>query len=281
MGKAGLTLTNMVRAIADGADDEESSNGFSSFVTGIADTASSTALLDLDQSVVYFKKVVEDSCLDRLEKSSDTKNICLYLGLANAGSAAVVIKLISGDINAFSDDTKEDEKLVASTCAMSYAYDKEQPDECTIVEQTDVYFTDLNRSYTPLLITVNNDSDYPLSEYHYLMNDLNRTLITKGYCTTADFTTRRDTYELNVSSPYYACPVNETADATELTTAGVLVDVLNEGVDSIGNSGSDDVRTDTDEFKCDILGGFFNGSTCSEDGNITEDSMITYLNNQN
>jgi hypothetical protein len=281
MGKAGLTLTNIVRAIADGADDEESSNGFSSFVTAISENSSSTALLDLDQSALYFKKVVGNRCLNRLDKSSDTANICLYLGLVNTGSAAVVIDLIAGDIDVFSNDAVEDEKLVASTCAMSYAFNKEQPDECTIVEQTDVYFTDLNRSYTPLLITVNNDSDYPLSEYHYLMNDLNRTVITKGYCTTADFTTRRDTYELNVSSPYYACPINETENATELTTAGILVDVLNDGIDSIANSAGEDIQTDIDEFKCDILGGDFNGYSCNVDGNITESSVVDYLNNQN
>jgi len=278
MGKAGLTITDILGAIVDGADDENSSDGFSAFVTAISDTSSSTALSDLDKSVSYFKKVVGNQCLNKLNKSSSTENVCLYLGLASTGSAAVVIDLIAGDIAAFSDDDTEDEKLVASTCAMSYAFKKIQPDNCKVVKQTDVLFTDLNSSYTPLLITVNNDSDFPQTEYHYLMNDSNRTVVTKGYCTNTNFKTRTDDY--SVTTPY-ACPINETADATEFTTAGILVDVLNDGMDSIANSAGDDVQTDINEFKCDILDGNFNDYTCTITGNITEDSMITYLNDQN
>jgi len=286
MGKAGLTITDIISAIADGADDENSSDGFSSFVTGISKNSSSSALLDLDKSVNYFKKVVGDACGEDTNKSSATENVCLYVGLASTGSAAVTIDLIAGDIESFSDDNTTDEKLTASTCAMKYAFDKTVTD-CSVTEQPSVYFVDLNTTYIPLLVTVNSDTDVPKSEYHYLMTDANRTVLTNGYCTSTDFTTRTEEYNATATPPYYACPINETPETTELTTAGILVDVLNDGMDSIVNSAGEDIQADIDEFKCDVLNGTFDGTNCYVNGTdasdvlITEQDIIDYLNSQN
>ena len=278
MGKAGLSLGNIISSLAS---DSETNDAFAGFVTSISSSSSSTALSDLDAATSYYQRVVNSACTDVNATLSDSqKDICLYIGLASTSSAAVTIDLIAGDVSIFGDDTAgEDYKLSASTCAMQYAFDRNASD-CDVTQNADVNFTILNKVYSPLIVTVNTET--PKTQYYYLMNDANQTVLTKDYCTATDFATRTETF-VTGSPTYYACPINETPNAEELTTAGVLVDVLNNGIDSIGGASSDETQSDIDEFKCELLGGTYDGSNCSVslDGNVSEQSIIDYLNNQN
>jgi hypothetical protein len=278
MGKAGLTLTNIVSSMVSATDTND--NAFAGFVTGISSTSSSTALTDLNKAVDYYNEVIKTKCADKdILLSTTQQDICLYKGLASTSSAAVTIDLIAGDISTFGDTDIEDYKLTASVCGMNYAFDRTQGD-CTVTEQSDVNFTIINKVYTPLIITVNADTNTPKTEYHYLMNDVNQTVLTKDFCLVDDFTRYED---INATANLYACPINEVASSDELTTTTVLVDVLNDGIDSIGGVASDETQSDIDEFKCDILGGTYDGSDCnvSLDNNVTEEDVIDYLNSQN
>lgn len=275
MGKAGLSLSNIVGALAE---DSQSGGEFAGFIKSIKKTSSSTALSDLDVAINYYQKVVQNACISNAQNLSDSqKDICLFIGLASTSSAAVTIDLIAGDIEKFGSDTK-DNKLTASTCAMQYAFDRNAT-ECSVTPESNVTFSASNKTYTPLLVTVNSDTDTPKNNYRYLMNDANRTVLTNGFCTNSDFTTRIETY----SGGLYACPINETNTSKELTTAGVLVDVLNNGIGAVSSASSEDTQESVDEFKCEILGGSYNGNSCTENLNadVEEPDVIEYLNTNN
>jgi len=279
MGKAGLSLTNIITSMA--SSDNKNDSAFSGFVTSISSSSSISALPDLNKAIDYYSKVVKGGCANpNIQLNNAQKDICLYKGLASTSSAAVTIDLISGDISTFGDDTStEDYKLSASVCGMNYAFDRNATG-CSVVESSDVNFTTINKIYTPLIITV--DADTNSTKYHYLMNDTNQTVLTKNYCTATDFSTRTETF-VTGTPQYYACPINEVATSEELTTAGVLVNVLNDGIDSIGGAASDETQGDIDEFKCEILGGTYSNSDCnvSLDNNVSEQDVIDYLNAQN
>jgi hypothetical protein len=282
MGRAGLSLSNIVTAMVTSVDENEGDSAFAGFVTGIATTSTSTALPDLGKSVDYYEKVVESACSssDTEDLSNTQRDICLYIGLASTGSAAVTIDLIAGDIESFGDSNSSDDKLTASICAIQYGADNRSDANvdasCSISEGDDVNFTTIGKVYTDLNVTVNGET------YYYLLNDLNETLLTSDYCTATDFSTRTATY-IDTTPAYYACPINETNTMDELTTAGILVDVLNSGVDAIGSAASEETQGDIDEFKCEILGGTYDNESCdvSLDTNVTSDDIIDYLNNQN
>lgn len=276
MGKAGLSLTSIISSIVTSVGGGDSA--FSGFVTGISTTASSSALPDLTKAIEYYTKVVKGACLNRnVSLTNSQKDICLYIGLASTTSAAVTIDLIAGDISSFGDTTTSDDKLLAATCALQYGADGRSDTNvdgnCTIVSGSDVNFTAINKIYTDLNVTVNAET------YHYLLNDANETVLTKDYCTATNFATR----SVNYNAGYYACPINETPSVQELTTTGVLVDVLNNGIGSIAATGTSETQGDIDEFKCDILGGTYDGLDCntSLDVNVTAQNIIDYLNNQN
>ncbi len=272
MGKAGVSLADIVSAVASGSDDERDSS-FAAYVDRIAANSTPTALVDLGKSNDYYKMVVQGACVSNLIVLSDSqKDICLYIGLGTTTKAAVAIDSLVGDISTFGDDTSSDDKLTASTCAMQYAFDR--TNTCGIVESTDVNFT--NRIYTPLVGTVNS------VDYYFLMTGSNQTVLTQGYCAENNFSTRVNDY--NSTTAPFACPINEDPEADDLTTADVLVNILNEGMDSIGAATTEDIQADIDEFKCEIFEGTYNEfSGCSEDitQDIAEQDIIDYLNSQN
>jgi len=273
MGKAGVSLTNIVSAMSS---DNVSNDGFASFVNGIADISTPTALTDLGKSSKYYKMVVGDC--SALDLSDSAKDICLYIGLGATTRSAVTIDSLVGNISTFSDNTIIDNQLTASVCAMAYAFNNTNNGTCTFTESPDVNFTVISRVYTPLIVTV--VADVNATKYHYLMTSTNATVLTNGYCTEIDFSTRVNDY--NLTTAPYACPVNENPVEDELTATGILVDILNDGIDSIAAAVTDDIQADIDEYKCDVLGGVYNGGcSVSLTQNISEQNIIDYLNTQN
>ena len=266
MGKAGLSLANIVTAVA--SESDSGGSGFALFVESIAEQSTLTALVDLGKSASFYKEVVGNACTTpSLNLSDSQKDICLFIGLGATTKAAVAIDSLIGDISTFGDGVGSDDKLTASACAMQYAFNGSTGVGCSIVENTDVNFTTINKVYKELTVTVN------FTGYDYLMNSTTpkQTVLTDGYCTNTDFSTRVDTYD-STTAPY-ACPVNEDPLAEELTTAGVLVDILNEGIDSIGAAVTEDIQADINEFREEITG--------SVSGTVTEQNIIDYLNDQN
>lgn len=274
MGRAGLSLTNIISAISANNNTNDS---FSSFVSSISSKSSATAMSDLAKANEQYKKVVGNKCSDVNATLSDAqKDICLYIGLSSTSQAAVTIDLLAGDINAFgSDSLGADDKLVASTCAMNYAYNGNYDAlSCSLTQGgTTITFSDTNRTYTPLTVSVNAVS------YDYLITDANTTALTKGYCTLDSFTTRVN----DNNGSLYACPLNDNANEAEISSITVLTQVLNEGIASTGMVASVETQSDVNEFKCNVLGGNYNGNSCDIDITqmISEQAVINYLNNQN
>jgi len=281
MGKAGLSLSDIVTAMVNSTDDNDNDSAFAGFVTSVSSVSTPTALTDLRKSINYYKRVVESGCMDPNAQLSNTeKDICLYIGLASTSSAAVTIDLIAGDIADFGESGSSDDKLTASVCALQYGADDRNDSNvdasCSIEEGNDVNFTVINKIYTDLNVTVNGET------YYYLLNDINQTVLTKNYCTATDFSTRTATY-VSTTPEYYACPIVETSGVAELTTASVLVDILNNGIGAISSAASEDTQSDIDEFKCEILGGDYDGTDCnvSLTNDVTEQNIIDFLNSQN
>ncbi len=274
MGKAGVSLTNIVSAMA--STNDATDDGFATFVNSIAGISTSSAITDLGKSADNYRKVVGDCA--SLTLSDSAKDICLYIGLGATARTAVTIDSLVGDISTFGNDTTDD-KLTASACAMQYAYNGSTGTGCTINNTvSDVNFTVINKIYKPLVIN---------TDYHYLMttDGSNRTILTNGYCSAESFSPRVDDYNNTAVPSLYACPINEDPAADELTASGVLVDILNEGMESIGAAVTEDIQEDVDEFKCEILGGTYDEFNGCVGANITQDiseqNVIDYLNTQN
>ena len=285
MGRAGLSLTSIITSMASSVGGGDSA--FAGFVTGISSSSTISALPDLSKAVKYYTNVVGAACVNQnVVLNSSQKDICLYIGLASTSSAAVVIDLISGDISSFGSNTN-DEKLTASVCALGYAFDGNATG-CSVAQDGNVTFSESGKTYKSILVSVNGGLSIP---YGYLINDKNQTVLTKNYCEATSFSTRTSTDVYVAGNPkQYACPINETSLAEEFTTAGVLVDVLNDGIGAIGGAATEETQGDIDEFKCEILGGTYNGSSCTDNTTfnsidistpISESDIIDYLNSQN
>ena len=273
MGRAGLGISDLITILVD--DSDSGSDSFTSFINDIGSRATDSALVDLNKADVRFKNIVGNVCEDKTALLTDTQeSVCLYVGLAKIMKVATTFSYI-GDVAAFSDTQSGDDEMKASECAMQYAFDGNAAKidaVCNIippvVAATDVTFSTTARAYKELTITVNGN------EYDYLMPNAtpNLTTVTDGYCTNTNFLTRNDIK----FTGSYACPVNESPFAPELTVLDVLVDSLNGGIDSTVNStGGDDSDTgeSVTEFKEEVKNG---GS-----GDVTEQDIIDYLNRKN
>jgi len=274
MGKAGLTLTRIITSIT--SSDDTTDNGFSSFVKGISESSSPTAIADLGKANDFYRKVIGNTCDLNRTLSASERDVCLYVGLANTSRAAVTIDLISADITSFGieGDGKEDYKLKASACALEFAFNGNIGTDCNVTQDGNVTFTVLNRTYDKINIDVNGTAE----QFQYLI-DNNRTVLTKGYCSNTDFSTRTE----NTVNGYFVCPINESPSEEDVTTTGVLVEVLNGGLSALTGAASDDIKSDIDEFKCEVLGGTYQNQDCniSLDTQIDEQSIIDYLNKEN
>ena len=287
MGKAGLSLGDIVSAMASEDDSNQNDDGFGTFVDNIASKSTPTALGDLGKANENYKEILGEKCKDEnLTLSDSQKDICLYIALANTTRAAVTIDVLADDVSKIADDTNgSDDKLTASTCAMQYAFDGANDTNidasCSVTSDGNVTFSTLGKTYDKFTVAVNG------SDYYYLMNDTNNTILTDGFCSADSFTPRVDDYNATLN----ACPINEDKDAEEFTAVGILTTVLNDGIDSIGGAAaSDDITADIDEFKCDILGGTYDEFSGCIDSNsteidttqeISEQQIIDYLNREN
>lgn len=281
MGKSGLTFTNLLSIIADSSGSSSSSDGFAGFATAFSSNTSPSAITDLKTAVEYYKKVTNGACRNTNTTITDSqKNICLYIGLASTGSAASAVNLLVGDIGTFGVEGQIDSKLTASTCAMKYAYDRNisSIDNCSVSENEKLTFVESGQNYTLLDVSIMNPDSSEVTGFEYLMTDTNTTALTREYCTKESFSTRQATKDIG----YYVCPVNETS-GLDVTSAGVLVDVLNNGLNAVESATNQDVQGDLNQFKCEILGGVYSNGSCDVDitADITVTDITTYLSTQN
>ena len=276
MQRAGLGLADLITVVSDSG--EEDSDAFTAFVKSVSAQTSSTALNDLGDATRNYGYVVNDCANDALSDSQ--KDVCLYIGLAETMKAATTIGYLTEDITLFGADSNgTDAKLQTAACAMQYAYDGNDGN-CTISSNGNITFIPSAKTYESIDVT------YDAQTFEYLLYDTNVTTtnvaMTKGYCTLDSFTTR--TLDINdTNSSYHVCPINESATEDDLTSEQLIVDALNGGFDAISGVATDDMQGDIDEFKCEVLGGTYNGSSCSADldQNVTAQQVIDYLNANN
>ena len=276
MGRAGFSLSDVITRVATSADDDD--DAFTAFIQNSAEQSNSKTLNDLDMADRYFKEVVD--CNDSSKLSSSQKDLCLYVGLSKVSKTAVTVGYIADDVSVLSEDGEADDKLTASLCAMQYAIDPSKVDAKCSVSNTNnnITFTQTNRTYEEPTFTVNGKAFYNLITTTVPKS----TVVTNGICTLYDFSTRvkdENDPKYDNSLTYYPCPVNEGNESSDITTQSVLVDALNDGVDSIGVAVSDDVKEDVDKFKKDVL----KANDREDDTNTTIaiDDILKYLEDNN
>jgi len=274
MGQAGYTLLDIIGAMLNNEDDDN-------LISLLAKNASYNSTLDLQKAQDYYTQIVSrDECTQQ-DVSSSQQDICLFMGLSAISKISSTINLLAGDISNFGIAT--DDKLTATTCAMQFALNNSTQNispECSVVEGSEVHFKTTDKSYTSLVVEVNNES------YHYLLTSptetgSRETISTSGYCSTSSFTPREETYSSNL----YACPINEDPNVEDTTSLSLLKDELNNGIDLITGSSEEDsnLKESTDEYKCEVLNGEYNNNSCSVDTtqDIGDQETIDYLKNQN
>ena len=272
MGRAGFSLSNVVRALAE-SEDIGNGDAFIVYTKNISDMSSQSAFLDLQKATVNYTKIVNNRCLEPLNLTGSEKEVCLYLGLALTTNASVTLDLITDDITSLANDIGTDSKLKASSCALEYSYNRNSVDEdCSVSTLSSIRFIESEKDYERITISVNSSSE----NYDFLLSD-QKVILTKGYCSLDDFTTRQKS-----SSPaLYPCPLNEEKNSQEITTESILVDTLNNGLAVASSVAPEEMQGDIDRFKCDVLGGVYTGNECSENGEITAQIVINFLNTQN
>jgi len=264
MGKAGVSFSRIISAMAS---DNENDDAFAAFVKSIADVSTPTAIADLGKSADFYKKIVADCASASINDSlnDSAKDICLFIGLGAITRTAVTIDSLVGDISKFTNKSESDDKLTATICAVHYDYDGTVGADCSIVEDAGVNFENVSKTYMPVTVTVDT------KEYYYLKTANDKTVLTDGYCNATTGSTRVDSY--NSATAQYACPINDEPTADELTIEGILVQVFNEGIDSISAALTHDIQEDINEFVSEI--------DANSDGIIDESDIIEYLNEQN
>ncbi|MDQ7043598.1 MAG: hypothetical protein Q9M34_08755 [Sulfurimonas sp.] len=280
MGKAGFSLSSIIGVVVASAESGNNST-FGSFIENASNESNSQSLQDLDKAVEYFQKVVLNKCTDNNTTLSGAESdICLYVGLSKVSQTAVAISYITDDITVFNDTNTSDNKLTAATCAMTYAFDgntTSNPD-CTISPELNVTFVESSQTYGDINVTVGGEV------FEYLISGVTApksTVITNGFCTVESFASRvadKNSSDYNATT-YHVCPIDET-NTTSTTTEEILVSALNDGTDSIGAAASDDLQTDIDQFKNDVLAA--NGRSINDaNTTITMEDIIQYLDQQN
>jgi len=281
MQKAGLGLADLMVVISDSTEDENS-DAFAAFVKSVKASSSRTALRDLEKSSLNYKEVVEN-CNDA-NLSSSQQDACLYRGLAQTLKAASTIGYITGSIENFGSGLESDNRLTSTACAMEYALTNSyDTSKCALTTGLTPITFDSNVTYNSIVMTVNAE------EFEHLIRDINgtkRTAITDGYCTTDDFSTRVEDKNASTYNPstFHVCPVTESAEDDEITTEGLIVDALNDGVEAISGVATDDMQGDIDEFKCEVLGGNYNeysGCSVSLSSDVSTQQVINYLETNN
>jgi len=280
MGKAGLALPSLIEIIDKSGDSSD--NAFGTFIQDVDTKKSATALNDLEKASGYYKKVIGDVCDETHSTTlnSESKDICLFLGLSQTLKAATTITYIADDIASFGEEgATEDPKLKASTCAMQYAAGGSVDSKCSVVSQGNIAFAN-GRTYEEIAMTTSDET------FNYLVIN-QTTAVTNGFCPANDFSLRvvpEKNVPYTAPEGFHVCPLAETNATKELTTAEVLVQALNEGTDSIGVTSNKDIQDSVDEFKCEVLGGNYSNNQCTGADladKVTDDQVIQYINDKN
>ena len=289
MGLAGLGITDIVGLIT--AEDNGTTDAFTSLIDGVSEKQSDTALDNLGKAAAAYTAGLEGlDCTDPNITPSQ-QDICLFIGLAETMRATTTISFLVDDVSLLFDDsntTAQDaaqEEMTAAMCALQFI---NQDTNCSDanVTATDVIFTyaDANstqKTFSDITVTMLATGKV----YHELGTalavDPGTTIVTDGYCEN-NFSSPSDIWSL--SSPY-ACPLNEDPTVVDESVVELLVETLNSGLDAIIGAlpcddplGIDCLEADVEEYLIEL-------NTDPDTGlvdintSISVEEIQTYLNN--
>ncbi len=274
MSRSGLSLDEVIQTICNSSTD--SNSPFMAFIDSVefATQGCSTALADVNKATDYHMLVIGDKCENPSLLNDFEKDVCLYKGLAQTMEVANTINYISNNIS--NSDEIIDHRLKASSCAMQYAFNGVTDDDCYVTEVNGVTFSQSDKEYDRIAVYTNSE------EFEYLLtqnsNGSREVVVTDGFCTLNDFTSRDDYSTAN--EKYYACPITTDENENEITTTESLVNSFNEGtatIIAVGDNHSELVIT-INLFKKEISSS--NGDNSDKDI-IDVNDMVNYLNIQN
>jgi hypothetical protein len=272
MAKSGVTLDDVMGKICNSSTSD--SNSFMSFVGSVDDATQMcpTSLEDVNKATDYYMLIIGNRCETPEDLNSFEKNVCLYKGLAQTLLAANTINYITNaSLTPMESMKKEMGRLKASTCAMQYAKNGKSGD-CSISPVDTISFPESNRKYERIAVYSNG------KEFEFLLTDdpKNReVVVTNGFCTLDDFTTRFDYSDL--SKKYFACPISTTEDEPEVTISNDLIDAFNAGTSTIVSvtDSNSELSTSVSKFQEEIQIPDFSSESASTNANLINfDSLI-------
>ncbi len=290
LGKSGLTLPVLLRAmIEDDTSTEEFT--FESFVAEITQSATTTALSDLDTSRSALDEYLDTNSCKSIEfPTSAQETVCLITGFIDVLKTTMAIDaLTDGNVARWAaNENGDDPSMLRSSCALKYSYEHKNDinfstpyNNCkagvSVDYSEEITFTAANgseKTYNYLTISFQGESEYFLES-----TLLGSTIFTKNYCE-VDYAICNDV-ELNAC---YSCPLSQ--DEEDLNIKDYLLDALNSGFDSIEaviiNSGEGDdaeIQQSIDDFKLEIKSEGCSSVPEGEDC-FTMDDIINYLNKE-
>ena len=290
LGKSGLTLPVILRAMIEDETATEALT-FESFVAEITESATPTALSDLDISRSSLDEYLETTSCKSIEfPTSAQKTVCLITGFIDVLKTTMAIDaLTGGNVAAWAaNESGDNPSMLRSSCALKYSYEHKTDNNfstpynncetgVTVDNSEAVTFIASNgseKTYNYLTISYQGEPEYFLES-----TVLGSTIFTKNYCE-VDYAVCTDT-DLNTC---YTCPLSQSEQ--DLNIKDYLLDALNSGFDSIEavikNSGQDseiDIQQSIDDFKLEIKS---EGCSAVPEGEdcFTMDDIINYLNKQ-
>lgn len=291
MGKAGLTMGNLLGAVTD----SNSSSAMSSFMTSFADAATAEGLANLDNAAAVYAYF--GVACNGTETGADAE-ACLYDGLVSLTSAvsslstllgAETVAALSGTlVTGGPDDVNNNDKvdqIEITSCALEDADNNltgctGTPTPTTHIASTTLFNGDAN-TYAVRLYTVTTSTGYSdATAYKLIRTDTapDEAVTTDGFCDTNEVTCSA------ISGTCFPCPVR-AADGSATTVVSGLVTTINNGdLESLANflpaedNGADanitaDITTSVYE-DCIAAGG---AGACIDNGLIDNSELPFFL----
>lgn len=295
IGKSGLTLPQIISAMIKDENNEDNEdnedNKFAYFIKKITDSATDSALQNLDDSSHSFDRYLQETkCKNITAPTNTEKGICLLKGVVDIlKTTLAVYEMSGGKVDEWIE--KSDGKnpyMLRASCALKYAFDHKYDSEfltpynkCSKGTEIDsiefVTFTasdNTTKDYNSLAVSFQGDIDYFLES-----ETQGTTIFTKNYCL-IDY----QSCDNPSIDGCFACPLEQKE--TDLNTQDYLLNALNSGFDNIqtlitnaGVDNSDELQTSLNEFKEEIKPGGCEQVAQGEDC-FTMDDILNYLNKE-
>jgi len=300
-GSCKSAFSEVIKVMVE-SNDDSNSDGFSTFTKSINKNKKSNSLELLGKAKSYFLRSLDPSIPDvqtlfntycastnsNSTSNSRVSNACFYVGFNDVIRTSVTVGELTKNLDQAvqaidaNDASSVPLDMKASLDALAWATGQNAPypngSNITSLGVTTIKGT----NYNPLIVTNSSKTFYRLADENAPSTN-SSTVLTSGYCTADGNTTVCDGIEnpdgsidltkIPTGTTCYACPISVEDNSTTTKIADLLVETLNNGADSILSISDDpDIAQSVKDFKKEITG--------SEDGNVTIEYIMKYLNAQ-